>query len=78
MLAVPRDAVQNVEGMDVVWVPGAEPGAFLASPVLLGGELPGGSVEIVAGLDVGDSLVVTGAFTLKAELAKGEFGGHGH
>lgn len=78
VLAVPRDAVQNVEGMDVVWVPGAEPGAFLASPVLLGGELPGGSVEIVAGLDVGDSLVVTGAFTLKAELAKGEFGGHGH
>jgi hypothetical protein len=64
--------------MDVVWVPGDGEGAFLASPVLLGGELPGGSVEIVSGLAAGDSLVTAGAFTLKAELAKGEFGGHGH
>jgi cobalt-zinc-cadmium efflux system membrane fusion protein len=46
--------------------------------VLLGRELPGGLVEVTAGLVAGDSLVVQGAFTLKAELAKGEFGGHGH
>lgn len=78
VLAVPRDAVQNVEGTDAVWVPGTEAGAFLASPVLLGRELPGGLVEIASGLGAGDSLVVSGAFTLKAELARGEFGGHGH
>ena len=78
VLAVPRDAVQNVEGTDAVWVPGDEPGAFLASPVLLGRELPGEMVEILSGLAAGDSLVTTGAFTLKAELARGEFGGHGH
>lgn len=78
VLAVPRDAVQNVEGTDVVWVPGDEPGAYLASPVLLGREIPGEMVEILSGLAAGDSLVTTGAFTLKAELARGEFGGHGH
>ncbi|MGD2045398.1 MAG: efflux RND transporter periplasmic adaptor subunit [Gemmatimonadota bacterium] len=77
-LAVPRDAVQNVEGTEVVWVPGAEPGAFTARPVLAGRELPGGLIEIVSGLAAGDSFVVAGAFTLKAELAKGEFGGHHH
>jgi cobalt-zinc-cadmium efflux system membrane fusion protein len=77
-VAVPRDAVQNVEGSDVVWRPGDEPGGFVASPVLLGRELPGGLVEVTAGLVAGDSLVVQGAFTLKAELARGEFGGHGH
>jgi cobalt-zinc-cadmium efflux system membrane fusion protein len=77
-VAVPRDAVQNVEGSDVVWLPAEEAGAFVASPVLLGPELPGGLVEIVNGLTAGDSLVVRGAFTLKAELARGEFGGHGH
>jgi len=78
VVGVPRDAVQNVEGSDIVWVPGDEPGAFVATPVLLGEELPGGMVEIVSGLREGDAFVVTGAFTLKAELAKGEFGGHGH
>ena len=78
VVAVPREAVQNVEGDDVVWIPGDEPGAFLASPILLGEELPGGMVVIEAGLEAGDVVVVAGAFTLKAELVKGEFGGHSH
>ncbi|MGE0158215.1 MAG: efflux RND transporter periplasmic adaptor subunit [Gemmatimonadales bacterium] len=77
-VAVPRDAVQNVEGLDVVWRPAEEPGAFVAMPVAMGEELPGGLVEITSGLSAGDSLVIEGAFTLKAELARGEFGGHGH
>lgn len=78
VVAVPRDAVQNVEGTDVVWVPGEEAGAFLARPVLMGEELPGGMVTVVSGVEVGDPVVIAGAFTLKAELAKGEFGSHGH
>ena len=78
VVAVPRDAVQTVEGMQVVWVPGVEVGEFVARPVELGDELPDDMVEIVSGLDVGEAVVLEGAFTLKSELAKGEFGGHGH
>jgi cobalt-zinc-cadmium efflux system membrane fusion protein len=78
VVGVPRDAVQNVDGDDVVWVPGDEPGAFVATPVLLGRELSGGMVEIESGLAAEEPLVVVGAFTLKAELAKDEFGGHEH
>lgn len=78
VLAVPSDAVQTVEGSTVVWVPGDEPGEFLVRPVQVGRELPAGLVEITAGLEAGDRLVVEGAFTLKSELAKGEFGAHGH
>lgn len=78
VVAVPRDAVQTVEGEAVVWVPGEEEGAFIAQPVLLGEELPGNRIEIRSGLDAGAELVVRGAFTLKAELGRGEFGGHGH
>lgn len=76
--AVPRDAVQMVEGMSAVWVPGSEPGVFVARPVEIGEPLPGGRVRLVAGLEIGEPLVVEGAFTLKSELARGEFGGHGH
>lgn len=76
--AVPRDAVQTVEGSTVVWVPGEEPGAFMVRLVERGRELPGGLVEIVRGLEPGEAVVIQGAFTLKSELAKGEFGGHGH
>lgn len=77
-VGVPRNAVQNIDGFDVVWVPGDESGAFVPTPVLPGEELPGGMIAIDAGLTAGDAVVVAGAFTLKAELAKGAFGGHGH
>jgi cobalt-zinc-cadmium efflux system membrane fusion protein len=78
VVAVPRGAVQTVEGQQVVWVPGEEPGAFLARPVATGEELPDSQVAVLSGLEAGERLVVEGAFTLKSELAKSEFGGHGH
>lgn len=78
VVAVPRDAVQTVEGVTSVWVLGDEPGEFVVQPVEIGESLPGGLVAVSIGLSPGDSLVVEGAFTLKSELAKGEFGGHGH
>lgn len=78
VVAVPRDAVQTVEDEQVVWVPGAEEGEFVARPVTLGAELPGSLVEVVSGLAADEAVVLEGAFTLKSELAKGEFGGHGH
>jgi membrane fusion protein, heavy metal efflux system len=37
-----------------------------------------GEVVVRAGLARGDRVVTRGAFTLKSELAKGEFGGHAH
>ena len=58
-------------------------GLEIASEIELSVFAPGRSnevdVEIVAGLAVGQSYVVEGAFTLKAQLAKGSFGdGHSH
>lgn len=77
-VVVPREALQDVEGQQVVWVPGDEPGEFRAQPVQVGSALADGRVHVVTGLSAGDAIVVAGAFTLKAELSKGEFGGHGH
>lgn len=54
-----------------------EPGAFEQRAVEV--EPLGDSAFIVlSGLEAGERVVVEGAFTLKSELAKGEFGGHHH
>jgi cobalt-zinc-cadmium efflux system membrane fusion protein len=78
IVVVPRESLQDVEGQQVVWVPGGKPGEFRAQPVETGAVMTDGRVRILAGLEAGDVVVVVGAFTLKAELSKGEFGGHGH
>jgi len=77
LVVVPRDAVQTVEGAPSIWVP-AGSREFRALPVTLGETLEDGRVRILSGLAAGDTLVVVGAFALKAELSKEEFGGHGH
>ncbi|MCG2841484.1 efflux RND transporter periplasmic adaptor subunit [Sandaracinobacter sp. RS1-74] len=68
-LTVPSDAVQTVEGATVVFV--QVPGGFHATPVLAGRQA-GGRTEIVRGLTGSERIAGTGAFLLKAELAKGE------
>ena len=75
-LVVPRSALQNFEGRQVVFVQdddGLEP-----HPVTTGN----GNhlqVEIIAGLSPGQIYVSEGAFVLKAQLSKGAFGdGHNH
>lgn len=78
VVVVPREAVQEVESRQVVWVPGDAPGEFRTQPVEVGEAPEDGRVRILAGLAAGDRIVIAGAFTLKAELSKGEFGGHGH
>ena len=78
VVVVPRGAVQDIEGRQVVWVPGDEPGHFTVRPVEVGQTLEGGRVEILSGLEPGERTVTEGAFTLKAQLSKGDFGGHGH
>lgn len=76
--AIPRAAVQELEGRRVVWVPGAVPGEFIARAVEVGPAVDSARVVILSGVAAGERVVVAGAFTLKAELSRGEFGGHSH
>lgn len=69
-VVVPVSAVKQMEGRDVVFVPGesGKPG-FRAQPVVVGerGRL---RVAIQSGLLVGERFVSEGAFLLKAEIGK--------
>lgn len=67
--ATPEEAVQSVEGRDVVFVRTKD--GFEPRPVKTG-RRGGGQIEIVSGVRVGDRIAGKGAFLLKAELAKGE------
>ncbi len=78
VLVVPSGAVATLEGQTVVFVPGDEPGAFRPRPLLLG-RRAGGWFEVRAGLAEGDSLALSGAFTLKSALRSSELSeGHAH
>ena len=78
MVVVPQDAVQQLEGRAVVFIAGDQPGEFRAQPVETGQTLDGARVEIKSGITAGQQVVVSGAFALRSELAKGEIGEHGH
>ncbi len=75
-IAVPRTSLQQFEGNTVVFVKAAE--GFEPRPVSLGlsNDI---MVEILSGLEVGETYVLSGGSTLKAELQKNEMNaGHGH
>ena len=75
---VPEDAVLPWRGRQVVFVPQGEPYTYRAVPVTLGAR-QGGRVEVLAGLEEHERVVVSGAFMLKSELLRGELGeGHAH
>ena len=75
-LLIRKSALQTIEGEMVVFVETTEGFKPQKVWVARGNEV---DVEIVAGLAVGRRYVVEGAFTLKAQLAKGSFGdGHSH
>ncbi|MFC3691594.1 divalent metal ion exporter adaptor subunit IhpB [Chenggangzhangella methanolivorans] len=67
-LAVSIDAVQSLEGRDVVFV--REGDRFAARDVTLG-RRDGRSVEVVTGLKGGEAYASRNSFVVKAELAKG-------
>ena len=69
LIALPEEAVQTVEGKEVVFVKTAK--GFQATTVVTGTR-GGGRIEIVDGLAAGAVVVTKGAFMLKAELGKGE------
>lgn len=65
---VPEDAVQNVDGRNVVFVRTAK--GFRVQPVAVGAR-SAGRVSVLSGLNAGDTIATANAFFLKAELAKG-------
>lgn len=68
-IAVPRDAIQSIEGRTCVLV--ETPDGFAPRRVTLGREGET-RIEVVSGLAPGERIAVTNTFLLKAELAKGE------
>ena len=67
-IVVPEESVQQVNGRDVVFVRVKD--GFRAVPVGLG-RRSAGRVEIVSGLQPGQTVAAKNAFILKAELGKG-------
>lgn len=75
-IAVLSDAVQSIDDRPTVFVKDGD--AFEPRTVTIG-RSDGERTEILSGVDPGEEYVARGAFTLKAELAKGSFGdGHNH
>ena len=68
-IVLPEEAVQQVEGRDVVFV--QTRGGFQAVPVSVG-QRSGGRVEILEGLRSGLVVVTQGAFVLKSQLGASE------
>ncbi len=73
VLAVPKDAVQEMEGKPVVFVAAGRPGEFSARAVRMGGTINEQTV-ITSGLEPGDSVVTVGAFLVKAQAMKSSLG----
>lgn len=78
VVVVSKDAVQEVEGKTVVFVPGTKPGEFRTVRVQVGEPVDNNRVVILSGLTAGTRVVVAGAFALRSELAKSEIGEGGH
>jgi cobalt-zinc-cadmium efflux system membrane fusion protein len=72
VLAVPEDALQDMEGKKVVFV--TENGTEFEPRPLELGRASGGQVEVTGGLKEGERYAVKGGFLLKSELKKGELG----
>jgi cobalt-zinc-cadmium efflux system membrane fusion protein len=72
-LLVPKTAVQTVEDKPSIFVKTDE--GFVLQPVTIG-RANDTHVEITSGLKPGTRYATSGAFTLKAQLSKGAFGGH--
>lgn len=72
-LAVPSTAVQNLEGEPVAFVKTAA--GFEKRSLQLGGRSDGW-VEVLSGLQPGETVVTEGSFLLKSEALKSELGHH--
>jgi cobalt-zinc-cadmium efflux system membrane fusion protein len=68
LIAVPRDAVQELQGERVVFIALGD-GQFEKRAVQTGRE-QGGTIEITSGLQKGDRIVTSGGFFIKSEFLK--------
>lgn len=68
-IVVPNAAIQTIEGKKVVFV--SEGGGFRARPITTGRE-DSVNVEVLSGLEFGETIATSNTFTLKAELGKSE------
>jgi cobalt-zinc-cadmium efflux system membrane fusion protein len=75
-MAIPTGAVQTVEGQPVAFVRDSEDG-FLVRPLVTGSEV-GGWIEVLDGLEAGETIVTSGSFALKSALLSDELGGGHH
>jgi len=75
-LAIPANAVQNVDGTAVAFVKGE--GDRFEKRALKLGQRSGGWVEIVEGLRAGETVVTEGSFLLKSEAKKADLGHEEH
>jgi cobalt-zinc-cadmium efflux system membrane fusion protein len=66
-MTVPEDAVQNLEGRDVLFVRTAQ--GFRPQPVLVGTR-SGGVAQILSGVNAGDKVATRNAFLVKADMIK--------
>ncbi|PQV62801.1 RND family efflux transporter, MFP subunit [Abditibacterium utsteinense] len=73
VLAVPKDAVQTMDGKPVVFVRGAKPDTFLAREITKGATADG-LTQVKSGLKSGEMVVSQGAFIVKSQAMKSELG----
>lgn len=69
---IPEDALQDVNGNQVVFV--TRDGSTFEARVVKLGTRSEGKAEVIEGLQPGDHLVVNGAFMVKGEMLKGTVG----
>jgi cobalt-zinc-cadmium efflux system membrane fusion protein len=68
-LVVPEDAVQNIEGRDILFVRTKD--GFRIQPVLVGAR-SGGVAQIMSGIKAGEQVATRNAFLVKADMIKSE------
>jgi cobalt-zinc-cadmium efflux system membrane fusion protein len=73
-LAVPEDAIQEIDGKKALFIADESGEKFRPEPVETG-RSSGGMVEIISGLREGSRYAIKGSFILKSELKKGELEG---
>ena len=77
-ITVPTEAVERDGGDAYVWVPvDGEARTYARRPVTLG-QATGDRVEVTAGLEPGERVVVDGVFALKSFRSRGELTEHEH